>query len=428
MQKKLLSTGPFLIAIAAILWAFDGVLRRSLFVLPPIVIVFAEHLVGTILLLPVAIRQFVVLKGLRPKEWGLIIWIALFSGVLGTLWFTTALLKVGFIPFSVVFLLQKLQPVFVIIAAAIFLKERITAAYLRLALVALIAAYFVTFPNGVVNLTTGAGTLTAALYALAAAFAWGTSTVFSRMLLTKVPDSVSTFVRFAFATVIAGFGVMIAGTQESFFSITTTQWSTLLLIALSTGMVALYLYYRGLSRTPARVATLLELLFPVTAVFIDVVLYKTTLVPSQYLAAVVLLAVSYRLGSMKQELPTISTTQIRGKGRGKFLGFPTVNMKIPRKLSIQDGIYAVWVMIGTKRYKGALHYGPVPTFGDKKKTLEVFLLDTKDLPRSYKEGDTITVVFREWLRPVILYPSEAALVEQIGRDVASVRAVLSDDK
>ncbi len=36
--------GPLLIIIAAALWAFDGVLRRSLFSLPPTHIIFFEHL------------------------------------------------------------------------------------------------------------------------------------------------------------------------------------------------------------------------------------------------------------------------------------------------------------------------------------------------------------------------------------------------
>ncbi len=48
----------FIIA-AACLWAVDGVIRRSLFTLLPLVIVFYEHLIGSILLLPLAMKQLI---------------------------------------------------------------------------------------------------------------------------------------------------------------------------------------------------------------------------------------------------------------------------------------------------------------------------------------------------------------------------------
>ena len=108
--------------------------------------------------------------------------------------FTTALLQVHFI--FQWFSFAKLQPIFAIGTARIFLKEKFNIKYIKWALLAVLSAYFVTFPNGVVNLKTGEGTIIAALYALGAAFAWGSSTTFSKMLLGKVRAEVSTFYRF----------------------------------------------------------------------------------------------------------------------------------------------------------------------------------------------------------------------------------------
>ena len=54
-------------------------------------------------------------------------------------------------------------------------------------------------------------------------------------------------------------------------------------------MVALWLYYKGLQKTQAKISTLLELVFPLLAVVIDAVLYKVVLAPSQYFAGVVLI-------------------------------------------------------------------------------------------------------------------------------------------
>src|SRR3989344_51514 len=109
-------TGPVLIIIAALLWAVDGVIRRNLYTLPPITIIFVEHLVGLVVLSPFVFKYVLETK-LTKGQWWLLLLVAVLSGLLGTLWFTTALLKVHFISFSVVFLLQKLQPIFAISTA-----------------------------------------------------------------------------------------------------------------------------------------------------------------------------------------------------------------------------------------------------------------------------------------------------------------------
>jgi drug/metabolite transporter (DMT)-like permease len=295
--KKITSHGPLLIVIAAILWALDGVLRRSLYSLPPITIVFLEHLIGTLLLLPWVIQGFQPRKMTR-QVWGLLVLIAILSGLLGTLWFTTALAKTNFIPFSVVFLLQKLQPLFAISTAALFLKEKITKQYLPWAVIALVAAYFVTFPNGVVNLQTGAGTVGASLFALGAAAAWGSSTTASRMVLQKISHTQATGWRFILTTLASGIGVVVLGAQASLSMVGATELLRLVAIALSTGMVALWLYYRGLAKTEAKITTLLELTFPLLAVFIDMVVYKTFLQPTQYMAAAVLVMAMYQVAKV----------------------------------------------------------------------------------------------------------------------------------
>src|SRR3989344_6677472 len=103
--------GPIFIVTAALLWAVDGVIRRNLYTLPPITIIFFEHLIGLIILSPFVFRHLLTAR-LSRRDWFLVILVAILSGLLGTLWFTTALLQVHFISFSVVFLLQKLQPIF----------------------------------------------------------------------------------------------------------------------------------------------------------------------------------------------------------------------------------------------------------------------------------------------------------------------------
>ena len=161
------------------------------------------------------------------------------------------------------------------------------------------AAYFVTFKNGYVSFATGSGTIEAALYALGAAFAWGSSTTFSRMALLKLPDTYVTGLRFIFTTILAFFAVFLMGAGASLTMPDTSQYLRFIFIALSTGMVALLIYYKGLKETPVRVSTILELVFPVLAIIIDAVLYKTFLGPTQIVAAVILLFSIYKLSALQ---------------------------------------------------------------------------------------------------------------------------------
>lgn len=305
-MKKLFNYGPLLIIIAASLWAFDGIIRRSLYVLPSITIVFFEHFIGVLILLPYLLKT-ITREKLTWREFFLLVFISAFSGVLGGLWFTTALLKVNFISFSVVYLLQKLQPIFTISTARIVLKERVTGKFVKWALLAIAAAYFVTFKNGIINLSTGAGTVIAALYALGAAFAWGSSTAFSKLALQKKPSTYVTALRFVFTSILAFGMVFVLGQSNSLSTVTLSQLARFLLIAVSTGMVAVVIYYKGLKKVPASVSTILELVYPMLAVLIDATLYKTILSPSQYLAGVVLLFAIYKISKVQryalQKLP-----------------------------------------------------------------------------------------------------------------------------
>ncbi len=294
-MKKLLSIGPLFVIIAALLWSLDGLLRRSLFVLPPSTIVFWEHVLGALVLLPFVIQKRGEIAKLTRKEWIAILVVSLFSGALGTIFYTAALGKVKFIQFSVVVLLQQLQPIWAISTAAILLKEKISRDFLKWAVLAIIASYFVTFKDLTINLETGSGTVVAALLALAAGVMWGSSTAFSKIVLNKVSYWIATLLRFILAPVFAF--LLIAGLNQTdtMFAITQSQWLTLLTITLSTGMVALLIYYYGLKKTPARVTTICELVWPASAIFIDYFYFHKGLSPTQIVGVVVLLYAIYKV-------------------------------------------------------------------------------------------------------------------------------------
>jgi drug/metabolite transporter (DMT)-like permease len=303
-MKKILAFGPIFIVAAAILWSLDGLLRVSLYVLPPITIVFFEHLIGFLLLSPFLIKSFTQIKKIDQKTWGAFAWITLLSSILGTLFYTAALGKISFINFSVVVLLQKLQPIFAIGAAHFVLKEKIPNKFFLYLVLALIGGYMVSFPDLRVNLETGRGTIEAALFAVAAAFAWGSSTAFSRYALLKLPTLVTTGLRFGLATLLGLVFVFLLGAQGSLTAISTGQLLTLLIIALSTGMVALTIYYYGLKRTPVRIATFCELAWPLSAVAIDYFYFHRGLSLTQILGALLLLVTIYQVTKLAKPQET----------------------------------------------------------------------------------------------------------------------------
>ncbi len=295
-MKKLAVFGPIFVIIAALLWSFDGLLRVSLYSLPPTVIVFYEHLLGALILLIISAKWIGDLKEMSVKEWGAMAVVALFSGALGTILYTAALQHINYSSYSVVVLLQQqLQPIWAIGAAAILLKEKINKRFLLWAGLALVAAYFISFKDLQVNFATGSGTVIAAGLAIAAGFMWGTSTAISKLVLNKVSFLTGVATRFFLAPIFALMFVVGGNQTKALLTISPMQILTLLLITFSTGMVALGFYYFGLKRTPARITTLCELAWPASAIFIDYVGFHKALSPTQIFGVVLLLIAIFQV-------------------------------------------------------------------------------------------------------------------------------------
>ena len=68
---------------------------------------------------------------------------------------------------------------------------------------------------------------------------------------------------------------------------------------------------------------------------------------------------------------------IHGDKLGRELGFPTANIKIVESYKIQPetGIYAVYVVVKGKKYKGMLNIGKRPTVDGNSKRIEVHILN-----------------------------------------------------
>ena len=256
------------VIFAALLWSVDALLRQSLYALSALLIVTIEHGVGTLIFIPFLKKYWNDIKGLLQSGWISILWISLFGGMGGTYFYTRALSYVGYIDLSIVVLLQKLQPVFAMSLAAIILKEKLSKKYILLAFLAIIGGYLVTFgKNSLPNWDDN--TLIAALLALLAAFCWGSSTAIAKKALVSLHYSAVTGLRLAVTTLISLIIIIIFNFEILNVDISLNQWSMIIIIVLSSGTFALFIYYYGLNKLPASHTTLFELFWPLSAVIID---------------------------------------------------------------------------------------------------------------------------------------------------------------
>lgn len=295
--------GPIVIIIAAVLWALDGiVLRPALYSLPVSIVVFIEHAISFALMIPFFIAERRELKKMDKGDWGAFFWVAIFGGVLGTMLITKALFYVNFVNLSVVVLIQKLQPVFALILAWLILKEKLPKQFWRWAIAAVVAAYVITFDGLIPNFNTGEKTTLAALCALGAAFAWGSSTVFGKRALQKVGFRMATYLRFGLTTIIMT--AVVAGTSgfSAIQQVSSRQYLIFTAIVFSSGAVAMFLYYYGLKRVTASVSTICELAFPLSGILFEYLLHGRVLSLTQWLGAAVLLFAIYRVSLMQRAL------------------------------------------------------------------------------------------------------------------------------
>jgi riboflavin kinase/FMN adenylyltransferase len=112
-----------------------------------------------------------------------------------------------------------------------------------------------------------------------------------------------------------------------------------------------------------------------------------------------------------------------GEGRGRLLGFPTINLPIPsaRKLLPPAGVYAVRTQTPVGAYGGMMNLGPRPTFGDDEISAEIHLFDVAaNLYRAH-----VRVEFVDRLRDTRRFESPQALAAQLRDDEALARDALT---
>ena len=312
------------IMFAAFLWAFDGV------VLTPWVVdlglsdiptfVFMLHATASVFLAYFLFRKYQELKNLNKQDWLAFFLTGLFGGAIGTMAIIAAIVKVYSegLNISVVLLLQKLQPIFAILLAILWLKERPKKTFYLWAIVALIGSYFLTFGFDQPDFN-ASGMFIPALLSILAAFSFGSSTVFSKKAVTKVSHGMGTALRFLITTgimivIIAVISLLnnfdVQTSYEGISGFRALNWNLIgafVIIALTTGGTAIFIYYWGLKRVTAAQSTIYELMFPVSAIVLEYLIHDKILAAGQWFGSIIVIFSIVAIVRLKSEIPTPNT-------------------------------------------------------------------------------------------------------------------------
>lgn len=286
-------TSSVLVCLAAMLWGSDlllrpGVLRAGW---SPVWVVLGEHLLLTLAFAGALWRGRRALGRLTGRQWTALLCVAWGGSALAT-WLYTQAFTLGS-PLTAI-LLQKTQPVFALLLAGWVLRERRAAWFWPWCVAALAGAWLLT---GITTLPSvqDVGWRQAAC-ALGAAALWGGATVAGRALSLTLPPSLLAGARFALAlpvlALMAAFSrvpalTLSAGTGHAVLF--------LLLIVLLPDLAGMGLYYIGLRETPASLATLAELCYPLTSLLIGLGVLHAHITRGQWWGLALLLVAVLRL-------------------------------------------------------------------------------------------------------------------------------------
>jgi drug/metabolite transporter (DMT)-like permease len=299
-----------LVAVAATLWVSDAYFRNQLIKhLSPTQIVVAEDALIALFLLPVLFRSWHEVRSLGVRGWIAVGLIAVGAQSLATILFTASF---SYQIYAETLVLQQTQPLLAIALAWIVLGERRRPWFWPAAAVALVAVYLVVFAQDPLAPVSALqkGRLEAGLLALGAAAFWASGTVLGRYALGSISFWSMTSLRFTLALPVLIVIVLFQYGPSGFGHYQLSDfWPNLLAIAIVPGLLALLLYYRALSKTPASLATIAEMAYPVAATLIFWAPppwgFNQPVYPAQVIGTALLLAVILILNWSKENAPPV---------------------------------------------------------------------------------------------------------------------------
>ncbi len=281
--------GPILVGLGASMWGLETYWRLPLGKkFDADILVFHEHWIGLVLTLPLLLRGAAALRTVSTKAIVSMIGSGVLGSALGTVCFTQAL---ALLHSSLANLLLNVQPVVSVLVSWVWLRERPHRAFYPWAAVALACGVALAWSPGGVEEPHKLGL--GLLFITGAALCWGASTTFGRAAMTEIDYKTGTALRYAIGAaatfaLAAVHGSVAARLRWNVLAEPETrrQMFGLLVVA---ALTPTFLYFAGLARTRATVATFAEMAQTFASLFITWGLLGDALRPHQVVAGVVLL-------------------------------------------------------------------------------------------------------------------------------------------
>ncbi len=292
--------GRTYILFAAILWGVSYFLRKLIVhEINPFLFTFLIALITSIFLITIgAASPRKCIETFKKHPWHYL-GLSFLGSVLGGI---LMLKSLQLLDLAVVTLLEKLQPLFVVLLLTLFFKESVPKSVYPYIALALISSYFVSLKNPwvMVSETQAWGIV----YIVLAALVWSISTLLGKKLV-HATDSVADLIviRFGLAVCILLPFMLSSGSEIKTIITEPSLMITLLILGVGCTIAPYLLYYKGLQRTSAITASFLELLTPIVSLTLALVFLKESYSITQLIAIPILLYSVYKISKLTH-IPT----------------------------------------------------------------------------------------------------------------------------
>lgn len=115
---------------------------------------------------------------------------------------------------------------------------------------------------------------------------------------------------------------------------------------------------------------------------------------------------------------TIMGSVVKGKNRGRKLGFPTANIKlIDNYVLPKQGVYITNTIVDGEKLISLTNIGYNPTFNEDELKIETYILDFN----GNLYGKTLQIQFIDFIRDDVKFNTAQELIEQIEKDVKYIK-------
>lgn len=287
--------GTLLVILACLLWGMDTLIRYPLVErgINPVTIVFYEHCILSLIFSLGLIPNIKRLGEIKLVDLLSFFIVGGFGSAIATVAFTESF---QFLNPSLVILLQKLQPIVVILLASMILKEEIQKPFIIWAAVCLLGGLLVSSPDierfyHLILNDMGAVTSDVALkgYGLVgiSILGWGAATVFGKRLSMAgfEPKSIMA------GRFLTGLLMLIPFVQWDRRMILPSgeDYLKILVMVIISGALAMWFYYQGLKRLSAKTTAVAEMFFPFFAIIVNWIFLGKQLTELQLLGGAILI-------------------------------------------------------------------------------------------------------------------------------------------